>query len=144
MFAPDVDRAACGFPHKESKGSCSKTSLVSQTCFSILYLESIHTHTHIYTSLPVFFFLIFFHFLIIFFSNSHYFKNSPISSKTICSHSEKIHQDKSLLCKEFHLFFQCGFICYDRPCNFSFSPQAAPIIATGQGEAAPTLVHSPS
>jgi len=29
MFAPDVNRADCGFPHKESKGSCSKTSLVS-------------------------------------------------------------------------------------------------------------------
>jgi len=44
-----------------------------------------------------------------------------------------------------------NFFCFstriyllDRPCNFSFSPQAAPFIATGQGEPAPTLVHSPS
>jgi hypothetical protein len=70
----------------------------------------------------------------------------PISSKTICIHSAKIHQEKSLLCTEFLLFFHSGFICYDRhPSNFSFSPEAAPIIATGQGEPAPTLVvHSPS
>jgi hypothetical protein len=26
-FAPDVNRADCGSPHKESKGSCSKTPL---------------------------------------------------------------------------------------------------------------------
>jgi hypothetical protein len=31
------------------------------------------------------------------------------------------------------LFFHSGFICCDRPFNFSFSPQAPPIIATGQG-----------
>jgi hypothetical protein len=67
----------------------------------------------------------------------------PISSKTF-SHSAKIHQEKSLFCTEFLLFFHTRFICYDCPCNFSFSPQAAPIIATGQGEPAPTLVHSPS
>jgi hypothetical protein len=73
-------------------------------------------------------------------------KKFPISSKKICSHSVKIHQEKSLLCTEFLLFFHSRFICYDRrPRNFSFSPQAAPIIATGQGEPpAPTLVHSPS
>jgi len=53
--------------------------------------------------------------------------------KNNCSHSAKIHQEKSLLCTEFVLFFHCGFICSDRPCNFSFSPQAPPIIATGQG-----------
>jgi hypothetical protein len=84
MFAPDVNRADCGFPHNQSKGSCSKTALVSQTSFSILYLEC--THAHIYTSLPVFFFLsffpilwfvnfaYFFHFVISFFSNSQYYK----------------------------------------------------------------------
>jgi hypothetical protein len=33
MFAPDVDRADGGFAHKESKESCSKTSLVSQHVF---------------------------------------------------------------------------------------------------------------
>jgi len=27
LFAPDVNRADCGSPHKESKRSCSKTSL---------------------------------------------------------------------------------------------------------------------
>jgi len=73
-------------------------------------------------------------------------KKFPISSKKICSHSVKIHQEKSLLSTEFLLFFHSGFICYDRrrP-NFSFFPQAAAIIATGQGEPpAPTLVHSPS
>jgi len=26
-FAPDVDRADCGSPHEQSKGSCTKTSL---------------------------------------------------------------------------------------------------------------------
>jgi hypothetical protein len=63
----------------------------------------------------------------------------PISSKKF-SHSAKIHQEKSLFCTEFLLFFHSRFICYDHPCNFSFSAQAAPIIATGQGEpAAPTL-----
>ncbi len=55
MFAPDVNRADWGFPHKESKGSCSKTSLVSQTCFSILYLEC--THIPLY---QCFFFVLFF------------------------------------------------------------------------------------
>jgi hypothetical protein len=103
MFAPDVNRADCGFPHKESKGSCSKTSLVSQSCFSILYLECTHTHI-IYTSLPVFFFLSFFpilwfvYFFYFFPISDHFFleftilrKKIPISSKTICSHSAKNH-----------------------------------------------------
>jgi hypothetical protein len=67
----------------------------------------------------------------------------PISSKKICSHSAKIHQEKSPLCREFPLIFHSGFICYDHPCNFSFSSQPPPIIAAGQGEPAPTLVHSP-
>jgi len=60
-------------------------------------------------------------------------QNFPISSKKNCSHSAKIHEEKSLLCTEFLLFFPSEFICYDRPCKFSFSPQAPPIIATGQG-----------
>ncbi len=67
----------------------------------------------------------------------------PISSKTFRSHSAKNHWEKSLLCTEFLLFFHSRSICYDHPCNFSFSPKAPPIIATGQGETAPTLVHSP-
>jgi len=67
----------------------------------------------------------------------------PISSKKI-SHSSKSHQEKSLFGKEFLLFFHSRFICYDCPCNFSFSPQAAPVIATSQGEPAPTVAHSPS
>jgi hypothetical protein len=72
-------------------------------------------------------------------------RNFPISSNFLCSHSAKKHREKSLLCTEFLLFFHSGFICYDRPWNVSFSTQAAPIIATtGQGEPAPTLVHSPS
>jgi hypothetical protein len=88
---------------------------------------------------------IFFHFLGIFFLEFTLLKRIfPISSKTFCSHSAKIHQEKSLLCTEFLLFFHSGFICYDRACNFSFSPQAPPIIPTGLGEPAPTLVHSPS
>jgi hypothetical protein len=113
--------------------------------------------TYLYTSVPVAFFPFFFpilwfvHFVGFFPFFDHFFleftllkKKIPISSKTICSHCAKIRQEKSLLCTEFLLFFHSGFICYDRPCNFSFSPQAAPIIATGQGEPAPTLVHSPS
>ncbi len=107
--------------------------------------------TYLYTSVPVAFFPFFFFFsnFVVckfcrlfsifwsFFSRIHTIeKKIPISSKTICSHSAKIHQEKSLLCTEFLLFFHSGFICYDRPCNFSFSPQAAPIIATGQGEPA--------
>jgi hypothetical protein len=44
--------------------------------------------------------------------------------------------------QNFFFFSYSGFICYDLPCNFSFSPQAVPIIATGWGEPAPTLVHS--
>jgi hypothetical protein len=44
--------------------------------------------------------------------------------------------------QNFFFFSYSGFICYDLPCNFSFSPQAAPIITTGWGEPAPTLVHS--
>ncbi len=71
-------------------------------------------------------------------------RNFPISSNFLCSHSPKIDQEKSLLCAEFLLFFNSRFICYDRPCNFSFCSQAAPIIATGQGKPAPTPVHSPS
>ncbi len=90
-------------------------------------------------------FVKFFHLLSIFFLKITLLKRiSPISSNFLCSHSAKIHQEKSLLCAEFILFFNSGFICYDRPCNFSFFPQAVPIIATGQGEPAPTLVHSPS
>jgi hypothetical protein len=86
------------------------------------------------------FYRLFFHYLIIFFLEFTLLKiKIPISSKKIWSHSAKIHQGKSLLCTEFVLFFHSGFICYDRPCNFSFSPQAAPIIATGQGETTPTL-----
>ncbi len=46
----------------------------------------------------------------------------PISSNFLCSHSAKIHPKKSLLCPEFLLFFNSRFICYDHPCNFSFSP----------------------
>jgi hypothetical protein len=96
---------------------------------------------------------LFFQFCLFFSFFDHFFleftllkKKFPISSKNICSHSVKIHQEKSLLCTEFLLFFHSGFICYDRrPRNFSFPPQAAPIIATGQGEPpAPTLVHPPS
>jgi hypothetical protein len=68
----------------------------------------------------------------------------PISSKNIYSHSAKIHEEKSLLYREFLLFFHSRFICYDHSCNFSFSSQAPPIIATAQGEPPPTLVHSPS
>ncbi len=87
----------------------------------------------------------FFHLLSIFFLKFTLLKRIfPISSNFLRSHSAKIHQEKSLLCTEFLLCFNSRFICYDRPCNFSFSPQAAPIIATGQGEQAPTLVHSPS
>jgi hypothetical protein len=79
------------------------------------------------------------------FSRIHTIKtNFPNFFKKICSHSAKIHQEKSLLCTEFLLFFHSGFICYDRPCNFYFSPQAPPIGAIGHGEPAPTLVHSPS
>jgi hypothetical protein len=80
----------------------------------------------------------------IFFSRINTIKKDPNLFQKICSHSAKIHQEKSLLCTEFLLSFHSGFICYDRPSNFSFSPQAAPIIATGQGEPAPTLAHSPS
>jgi hypothetical protein len=151
MFAPDVDRADCGFPHKESKASCSKTSLVSHDVFHTLF--RVHTCIYLCTSG---FFSFFSNFVVCTFYRvfpffNHFFleftllkQNFPISSKTFCSHSEKIHQEKSLLCTEFLLFFHSRFICYDHPCNFSFSPQAAPIIATGQGEPAPTLVHSPS
>jgi hypothetical protein len=71
-------------------------------------------------------------------------KKFPVSSNFLCSHSAKIDEEKSLLCTEFVLFFNSRFICYDRPCKFSFCPRAAPFIATGQGEPAPTLVHSPS
>jgi hypothetical protein len=86
-----------------------------------------------------------FHLLIIFFLKFTLLKRIfRIFSNFLCSHSAKIHQEKSLLCTEFLLCFNSRFICYDRPCNFSFCPQAAPIRATGQGESAPTLVHSPS
>jgi hypothetical protein len=44
--------------------------------------------------------------------------------------------------QNFFFFSYSGLICYDLPCNFSFSLQAVPIIATGWGEPAPTLVHS--
>jgi hypothetical protein len=55
-----------------------------------------------------------------FFSQIHTIKtNFPNFLKKICSHSAKIHQEKSLLCTEFLLFSHSGFICYDRPCNFS-------------------------
>jgi hypothetical protein len=90
-------------------------------------------------------FVDFFHFMSIFFLEFTLLKRIfPIPSNFLCSHSVKIHQEKSLLCTEFLLFFYSAFICYDHPCNFSFSPQAPPIIATGLGEPAPTLVHSPS
>ncbi len=127
------------------------------TCFPILYLEC--THTYIYILLYQYFFFFFFpnfvvckfcRFFPLFYHflspriHSIFFLKSQFLQKKLCSHSVKIHQEKSLLCTEFLLFFHSGFICYDRPCNFSFSPQAAPIIATGQGEPAPTLVHSPS
>ncbi len=124
---------------------------ISFTCFSILYLEC--THIYLCNSLL---FLIFFNLVgcklcRLFPFYDHFFleltllkRIFPISSNFLCSHSAKIHQEKSFLCTEFILFFYSGFICYDRPCNFSFSPQAPPIIATGQGEPAPALVHSPS
>jgi hypothetical protein len=68
----------------------------------------------------------------------------PISSKKKIHNAKKIHQEKSLFWTQLLSFFHSRFICYDPRCNFSFSPQAAaPVIATGQGEPAPTtLVHS--
>jgi hypothetical protein len=137
-------------------GPSSKVALSFTTCFSIFYLGC----THIYLCTSVFFFFpfpSFFNFVVcklcwFFPFHVHFFleftllkRIFPISSKFLCSHSAKIHQEKkSLLCTDFLLFFDSRFICYDRPCNFSFSTQAAPIIATGPGEPAPTLVHSPS
>jgi hypothetical protein len=111
-------------------------------------------HTCIYPYQWLFFFFFQFCGLYILWSFSFYWsfflefallkKKFPISSKKNCSHSTKIHQEKSLLCTEFLLFFHSGFICYDRQCNFSFSLRAAPIVATGRGEPAPALVHSAS
>ncbi len=80
-----------------------------------------------------------------FISRIHNIKtNFPNFFQKKFSHSTKIHPKKPLFYTEFLLFFDSRFICYDCPCDFSFPPQAAPIIATGQGEPAPTLVHSPS
>jgi len=119
-------------------------------------LFRVHTYIFLYHSVFFFFFLFFLNFAVCklcpFLPFFEHFvleftllkRIFPISSKTFCSHSAKIHQEKSLLCTEFLLFFHSGFICYDRPCNFSFYPQAPPIIATGQGEPAPALVHSPA
>jgi hypothetical protein len=87
----------------------------------------------------------FFPFFEHFFSQIHTIEtNFPNFFKKNWSHSAKIHQEKSLLCTEFLLFFHSEFLCYDCPCNFSFYPQAPPIVAIGQGEPAPTNVHSPS
>jgi hypothetical protein len=135
-------------------GPSSKVALSFTTSFSIIYLEC--THIYLCTS-DFFFFLFFFNFVVCKFCQNfpffeHFFSLEftllkrvfSISSKNICSHSAKSHQEKSLLCTEFLLFFHSEIICYDRPCNFSFSPQAPPIIATDQGEPAPTLVHSAS
>jgi len=81
----------------------------------------------------------------LFFSRIHTIKTKFSNFfKKMCSHNAKIHQEKSLLCTEVLLFFHSRFLCYDRPCNFSFSPQAPPIIGIGQGEPAPTLLHSRS
>ncbi len=117
------------------------------------HLFRVHTYIPLY---QCFLFLFLFFSILQFVNNVHFFpffehfslklrllkRIFPISSKKICRHSAKIHQEKSLLCREFLLFSHSGFICYDHPCNFSFSSQAPPIIATGQGEPAPPLVHS--
>ncbi len=114
----------------------SKVAFSFTTCFSIIYLEC----THIYLCTNFFFlFLFFFNFVICklcqnfpffeqFFLKFTLLKRIfPISSKTFVINA-KIHQEKSLLCTEFLLFFHSGFLCYDCPCNFSFSPQTPPII----------------
>jgi hypothetical protein len=97
-------------------GPWSKVTLSFTTCFCIIYLEC----AHIYLCTTVFSFSFFFFFLNFavcklcpffpFFE--HFFlkftllkRIFPISSKTFCSHSAKTHQEKSLLCTEFLLFF---------------------------------------
>jgi hypothetical protein len=87
-------------------------------------------------SLIFFFFFFFFNFVVCklcqkfpfieqFFSRIHTFKtNFPNFFKKKFSHSAKIHQEKSLFFwTQFLLFFHSRFICYDPPCNFSFSPK---------------------
>ncbi len=80
------------------------------------------------------------------FSNSHYSNEfSQFLGKKIVATVRKFTKKNHCSVQGFS---HSGFICYDGPCNFSFSPQATPIIATGQGEPAPKpapkLVHSPS
>jgi hypothetical protein len=66
-----------------------------------------------------------FHFFEHIFLEFTLFKTNFSISSIFCSHSAKIHQEKSLLYTEFLLFFHSGFTCYDLPCHFSFFPQAA-------------------
>ncbi len=126
-----------------------KLPLVSQHVFPLFIYSA-----HIYTSVSVFsfsfLFLIllfvnfvdFFHFLR-FFSRLHtsinkfpnFFRKKIVA--TVRKSTKKNH------CSE-QGFFHSGFLCYDHPCNFSFCPQAPPIVATGRGEPAPKLVHLPS
>jgi hypothetical protein len=94
-------------------GPSSKVTLSFTTCFSIIYLEC----THIYLYTRVFSFSFFLNFAVcklcpLFPFFEHFFlkftllkRIFPISSKSFCSHSAKIHQEKSLLCTEFLLFF---------------------------------------
>ncbi len=110
-------------------------------------LFRVHTYIYFCTSISFSFsfpilwfvnFVDFSHFLIIFYHHEFtvFKKKSQFLQKNFVATVRKF-------TKKNH-FFHSGFICYDRPRNFSFSPQAAAIIATGQGEPAPTLVHSTS